>query len=69
MEKFIKTAIYLWNGNFLLIVLDSLKSMIFKYVRFCDDILLFLKKTEDFNNFILKKTRQIVLKTTFESYN
>lgn len=43
--------------------------MIFKYVRFCDDILLFLKKTEDFNNFILKKTRQIVLKTTFDSYN
>lgn len=41
----------------------------FKYVRFCDDILLFLKKTEDFNNFTLKKTRQIVLKTTFDSYN
>lgn len=41
----------------------------FKYVRFCDDILLFLKKTEDFNNFILKKTRQIVLETTFDSYN
>ena len=40
----------------------------FNYVRFCD-ILLFLKKTEDFNTFILKKTRQIVLKTTFDSYN